>query len=232
MTAVVELAAIGRSFSGPPAVTAVQGVDLTIEKGEYLSIIGPSGSGKSTLLHLLGLLDRPSSGRYLLDGIDVSGLTDRRRTRLRGERIGFVFQAFHLLGGRTVLQNVELSMLYRPIRPRERIARARATLDRVGMGHRLEADPRTLSGGETQRVAIARALAAQPSLLLADEPTGNLDSGNAGSVLDLFDELHADGVTLVVITHNTEVSHWARRRVRIVDGTLTEVTPCGGAGAD
>jgi putative ABC transport system ATP-binding protein len=129
------------------------------------------------------------------------------------------------LGSRTVLQNVELSMLYHPIRRRERTARARATLDRVGMGHRLEADPRTLSGGETQRVAIARALAAGPSLLLADEPTGNLDTGNAGSVLDLFDELHADGVTLVVITHDTEVSHRAGRRVRIVDGALTEATP-------
>ncbi|PZF80984.1 ABC transporter ATP-binding protein [Jiangella anatolica] len=218
---------IGRVFAGPPRVEAVRDVDLSIGEGEYLSIIGPSGSGKSTLLHLLGLLDRPSHGTYLLDGVDVSTLSERRRTRVRGERIGFVFQAFHLLPHRTVLENVELAMLYQRTPRRQRTERARETLERVGLGHRLDFDPLTLSGGERQRVAIARALVARPSLLLADEPTGNLDSGNAASVLDLFDELHAEGLTLAVITHDDGVSARAQRRVRIVDGVMSDVATAG-----
>ncbi|SDU38715.1 putative ABC transport system ATP-binding protein [Jiangella alkaliphila] len=218
---VVEMSGVGRVYPGPPRVEAVRDVDLTIASGEYLSIIGPSGSGKSTLLHLLGLLDRPSHGVYRLDGVDVSTLSERRRTRVRGERIGFVFQAFHLLPHRSVLENVELAMIYLRVPRRDRTARATATLERVGLGHRLDFDPITLSGGERQRVAIARALVAQPSLLLADEPTGNLDSGNAASVLDLFDELHAEGLTLAVITHDDGVSARAQRRVRIVDGTVS-----------
>ncbi|WP_166348012.1 ATP-binding cassette domain-containing protein [Phytoactinopolyspora limicola] len=213
---------IQRSFPGPPEVEAVRDVNLRIMDGEYLSIVGPSGSGKSTLLHLLGLLDRPTAGTYRLDGVDVRSLSERRRSMLRGERIGFVFQAFHLLPYRTVLENVALSMLYRPISRRDRIDRARATLERVGLSHRLNFEPTTLSGGERQRVAIARALAAQPTLLLADEPTGNLDSGNADTVLDVFDKLHAEGLTLAVITHDVDVSYRADRRVRIADGTLTE----------
>lgn len=227
MPPVVEMTGVGRAFPGPPRVEAVRDVDLTIAEGEYLSIIGPSGSGKSTLLHLLGLLDRPSRGTYRLDGVDVSTLTERRRTRVRGERIGFVFQAFHLLPHRSVLENVELAMIYLRIPRKERTARARATLERVGLGHRLDFDPITLSGGERQRVAIARALVAQPSLLLADEPTGNLDSGNAASVLDLFDELHAEGLTLAVITHDDGVSARAQRRVRIVDGVMSDVAAAG-----
>ncbi|TDC53787.1 ABC transporter ATP-binding protein [Jiangella ureilytica] len=227
MPPVVEMTGVGRAFPGPPRVEAVRDVDLTIAEGEYLSIIGPSGSGKSTLLHLLGLLDRPSRGTYRLDGVDVSTLTERRRTRVRGERIGFVFQAFHLLPHRSVLENVELAMIYLRVPRKERTARARATLERVGLGHRLDFDPITLSGGERQRVAIARALVAQPSLLLADEPTGNLDSGNAASVLDLFDELHADGLTLAVITHDDGVSARAQRRVRIVDGVMSDVAAAG-----
>ncbi|WP_046767965.1 ABC transporter ATP-binding protein [Jiangella alkaliphila] len=215
------MSGVGRVYPGPPRVEAVRDVDLTIASGEYLSIIGPSGSGKSTLLHLLGLLDRPSHGVYRLDGVDVSTLSERRRTRVRGERIGFVFQAFHLLPHRSVLENVELAMIYLRVPRRDRTARATATLERVGLGHRLDFDPITLSGGERQRVAIARALVAQPSLLLADEPTGNLDSGNAASVLDLFDELHAEGLTLAVITHDDGVSARAQRRVRIVDGTVS-----------
>ena len=220
MPPVVEMTRVGRVFPGPPEVDAVREVNLTIDHGEYLSIVGPSGSGKSTLLHLLGLLDRPTHGVYRLDGVDVSTLPERRRTRLRGERIGFVFQAFHLLSHRSVLENVEMSMLYLPIPRRDRTARARATLDRVGLGHRVDFDPLTLSGGERQRVAIARALVARPSLLLADEPTGNLDTGTAASVLDLFDELHAEGLTLAVITHDDDVSRRAQRRVRIVDGAM------------
>ena len=227
MPPVVEMTGVGRAFPGPPRVEAVRDVDLTIAEGEYLSIIGPSGSGKSTLLHLLGLLDRPSHGTYRLDGVDVSTLSERRRTRVRGERIGFVFQAFHLLPHRSVLENVELAMIYLRIPRKERTARARATLERVGLGHRLDFDPVTLSGGERQRVAIARALVAQPSLLLADEPTGNLDSGNAASVLDLFDELHAEGLTLAVITHDDGVSARAQRRVRIVDGVMSDVAAVG-----
>ncbi|TDD65361.1 ABC transporter ATP-binding protein [Jiangella aurantiaca] len=221
------MSGIGRVYPGPPRVEAVRDVDLTIAPGEYLSIIGPSGSGKSTLLHLLGLLDRPSHGIYLLDGVDVGTLPERRRTRVRGERIGFVFQAFHLLPHRSVLENVELAMVYLRVPRKERTARATATLERVGLGHRLDFDPITLSGGERQRVAIARALVAQPSLLLADEPTGNLDSGNAASVLDLFDELHADGLTLAVITHDDGVSARAQRRVRIVDGVMSDVAAAG-----
>jgi putative ABC transport system ATP-binding protein len=213
---------VGRTFPGPPPVEALHPASLVIERGDYLSIVGPSGSGKSTLLHLLGLLDRPTAGRYELDGVDTTGMSDRHRTALRGQRIGFVFQSFHLLGHRTVVENVLLAMLYNRTPARDRHDRAVAALERVGLGHRLDATPTTLSGGERQRVAIARALVARPSLLLADEPTGNLDSRTSASVLDLFDELHADGLTLVVITHDGDVSERARRRVRITDGILRE----------
>ncbi|HEY6740137.1 MAG TPA: ABC transporter ATP-binding protein [Actinopolymorphaceae bacterium] len=211
---------ITRTFPGPPQVQALRRVDLTIGAGEYLSIVGPSGSGKSTLLHLLGLLDRPTTGTYILDGVDTSTLPERRRSVLRGERIGFVFQAFHLLDHRTVLENVALSMLYMGVRRRERLRRAAEALRRVGLGHRLEFSPTTLSGGERQRVAIARALVSGPRLLLADEPTGNLDSANATSILGVLDELNADGLTLAVITHDEHVSDRAQRQVRIVDGVL------------
>lgn len=219
---VVEMLGVGRSFPGPPEVHAVRDVNLTISDGEYLSIVGPSGSGKSTLLHLLGLLDRPTEGIYRLDGQDVSDHSEHQRARLRRTRVGFVFQAFHLLPHRSVLENVELSMLYRRMNRRERHERARETLERVGLGHRVDFDPTTLSGGERQRVAIARALAAEPSLLLADEPTGNLDSANADAALDVFDKLHAEGLTLAVITHDEHVSGRADRRVRITDGILSE----------
>ena len=222
MIPVVAMSGVGRSFPGPPEVHAVREVDLVIEPGEYLSIVGPSGSGKSTLLHLLGLLDRPTKGSYWLDGEDVSQLSERRRAVLRGERIGFVFQAFHLLPHRSVLENVALPMVYHRVPRRERVERSRAALERVGLGHRMEFDPSTLSGGERQRVAIARALVSEPSLLLADEPTGHLDSANAASILDLFDDLHAGGLTLAVITHDEGVSSRAQRRVHIVDGIMVE----------
>jgi putative ABC transport system ATP-binding protein len=222
---VVEMIGVGRTFPGPPQVHAVRDVDLTIGEGEYLSIVGPSGSGKSTLLHLLGLLDRPSIGTYRLDGVDVSELPEARRAELRGERIGFVFQAFHLLPHRSVLENVGLSMLYQRVPRRERVQRSQEALERVGLAHRVDFDPGTLSGGERQRVAIARALVAEPSLLLADEPTGNLDSDNVEAVLDLFDKLHTEGITVAVITHDDHVSARAGRRVRITDGTLSEAAP-------
>ena len=220
---VVEMTGIGRTFPGPPEVHAVREVDLTVRAGEYLSIVGPSGSGKSTLLHLLGLLDRPTGGSYKLDGVDVSGLPERRRAALRARRIGFVFQSFHLLAHRSVLENVALAMLYSRVPRRDRTARARVALERVRMSHRVDFGPSTLSGGERQRVAIARALVTEPSLLLADEPTGNLDTASAEGVLEVFDDLHSQGVTLVVITHNDEVSLRAQRQVRIVDGRLSEV---------
>jgi putative ABC transport system ATP-binding protein len=219
---VVELSAVSRSFAGPPAVHAVSDVDLVIEAGEYISIVGPSGSGKSTLLHVLGLLDQPTAGSYRLDGVDTSRMTEGELAAWRGRKIGFVFQAFHLLPHRTVLENVALAMVYTGVPRRERGDRARAALERVGLAHRVEFSPATLSGGERQRVAIARALVSGPSLLLADEPTGNLDSVTAGSILDLFDGLHDQGLTLAVVTHDDAVSRRAQRRVRTVDGHLRE----------
>jgi putative ABC transport system ATP-binding protein len=220
---VVELRGVAREFPGDPPVLALRPSDLRVDRGDYLSVVGPSGSGKSTLLHLLGLLDRPTSGEYLLDGEPTSAATEARRTALRGGRIGFVFQQFHLLPHRTVLDNVLLATLYSGVPRAERRARALAALDRVHLGHRLTFLPTTLSGGERQRVAVARAVVSSPGVLLADEPTGNLDTHNSAEVLDLFDELHADGLTLVVITHDDVVSARARRRVRIADGLLTEL---------
>lgn len=221
--AVIELAALTRAFPGDPPVEALHAADLRIERGEYVSIIGPSGSGKSTLLHILGLLDRPTSGEYLLDGVPTGTASEHERSALRGGRIGFVFQAFHLLPHRTVLDNVLLATLYSGVPRAERRDRALEALDRVHLSHRTAFLPTVLSGGERQRVAVARAVVAAPRVLLADEPTGNLDTTNSAGVLDLFDELHADGLTLVVITHDPAVSARAQRRVRISDGTLTEI---------
>lgn len=222
MAPVVSMVGVSRSFRGPPEVHAVREVDLTIGAGEYVSIVGPSGSGKSTLLHLLGLLDRPTSGTYWLDGDDTAALSEKRRAELRATRIGFVFQAFHLLGHRSVLENVTLPLVYGRVPRRERQERARRALERVGLSHRVDFDPATLSGGERQRVAIARALVSSPSLLLADEPTGNLDTSTASTILDLFDDLHADGLSLAVITHDEGVSRRAQRRVGLVDGVVRE----------
>ncbi len=222
MTPVIELTEIDRTFAADPPVRALKNVWLRVEKGEYLSIVGPSGSGKSTLLTTLGLLDRPDKGSYRLDGIETTELDDARRTALRGNRIGFVFQAFHLLAHRSAVDNVGLAELYQKGERRGRAQRAEAALQRVGLGHRTMFRPDRLSGGERQRVAIARALLGEPSLLLCDEPTGNLDKANTNAVLDLFDELRAQGVTLVVITHDEEVSMRADRRVRIDDGVLSD----------
>ncbi|MER5861887.1 ABC transporter ATP-binding protein [Kitasatospora sp. NPDC002040] len=219
---VIRLSGIGRSFAGDPPVTALHPTDLSVRQGEYLSVTGPSGSGKSTLLHLLGLLDTPSTGSYELDGIDTGGLRDRDRSTLRGRRIGFVFQSFHLLPHRTAEENVVLAQVYNRSPRAGRAEAAREALRLVGLGHRLDALPTTLSGGERQRVAIARALVNRPSLLLCDEPTGNLDSASAEAVLERFDELHAQGYTLVVITHDPNVAARAGRRVAIRDGVLAE----------
>ena len=223
--AVLSLRGIGRNYlSGEVEVAALADVDLTVGRGEYVSIVGPSGSGKSTLLNLLGLLDRPTSGSYLFEGLEVAGLDETARTAVRGRRIGFVFQAFHLLSHRTVVENVTLSMLYTGASSRERTERARAALAAVGLENRADFTPTRLSGGERQRVAIARAIVADPAVLLADEPTGNLDSKTSDAILGLFDGLRERGLTIVMITHDASVASRADRSVRIRDGYLTEVT--------
>lgn len=219
---VVELTQVTRVFPTEPPVHALRGVDLTVMPGDHLAIVGASGSGKSTLLNVLGLLDRPTAGTYLLDGIDTAGLSDRQRAGVRGRRIGFVFQSFHLLSHRPVEENVMLAELYRGESRSGRYDRAVEALERVGLGHRIGFLPTRLSGGERQRVAIARALVGRPSLLLCDEPTGNLDSENTQSVLGLFDQLRDQGLTIVVITHDADVAAHARRHFRMVDGRLTE----------
>jgi putative ABC transport system ATP-binding protein len=222
MTApVVELTDVTKAY---PGVVALRGVNLRVERGEYVAIVGPSGSGKSTMLNVLGLLDRPTAGEYRLDGEATSGSTAERRTAVRARRIGFVFQAFHLLARRTALENVLLPMLYNGADRAGREERARAALERVGLGHRLGFHPPTLSGGERQRVAVARAIVSRPALLLADEPTGNLDRSTAAQILTLLEELHADGLSVMMITHDEHLARRASRRLRIADGRLEEVS--------
>jgi putative ABC transport system ATP-binding protein len=221
---VIELRGLERTYPGPPPVRALRPADLVIEAGDYVAVTGPSGSGKSTLLHLLGLLDTPTGGSYLLDGLDTSMLADKDRSALRGRRIGVVFQAFHLLPYRTAVENVLLAQLYNQTPRAARLQAAAAALEAVGLGNRLDALPVTLSGGECQRVAIARALVNSPALVLCDEPTGNLDSANALALMGLLDELNAAGYTVVVITHDPAVAGHASRTVAISDGLLTERT--------
>ncbi len=220
---IVELRDVTRSFPGPPEVQALKQVNLSVSSGDYLSIVGPSGSGKSTMLNLLGLLDRPSVGEYYLSGELTAQLDETERANVRATTIGFVFQAFHLLPHRSVLDNVLLPMLYSGIPRAERESRAHDALRRVGLSHRVGFSPGTLSGGERQRVAVARAVVSSPRLLLADEPTGNLDHGTSGEVMELFEELNEDGLTLVVITHDDAIARRAHRKVRIADGRLSEV---------
>ena len=219
---VVELRAVSRTYGADPPVQALREVDLVVARGDAIAIVGPSGSGKSTLLNIVGCLDRETSGEYLMDGIDVGSLDEDGRAALRGQRIGFIFQTFNLLAHRTAIENVMLAEVYLG-RPREgRCERAMAALERVGIGDRAGFLPTRMSGGQQQRVAIARALLGEPSLLLCDEPTGNLDSVNTASALELFDELGADGMTILVITHDSDVAARMPRRTRIVDGQLTE----------
>lgn len=201
---------------------ALRDIDLDIEQGEYVSIVGASGSGKTTLMHILGCMDTPTSGQYVLGGRDVGALDADALARIRGREIGFVFQSFRLSPDLTALQNVALPLLFRGMARRERERYAAAALERVGLAHRMQHRPDMLSGGQQQRVAIARAVCAQPSVLLADEPTGNLDPASAREVLALFDELHDAGHTLVLITHDNTVAGRAHRRVTIEDGRLTE----------
>jgi putative ABC transport system ATP-binding protein len=213
------------------SVPALRGVSLTIAAGDYVAVIGPSGSGKSTLMHLLGGLDRPTGGRLVIGGRDVTTLTAPELATLRNETIGFVFQAFHLLPRTSAVDNVALPLVYRGIGARQRRERAAAMLGRVGLGHRLHHRPNQLSGGEQQRVAIARALVTDPAVLLADEPTGNLDTATGEAVLELLEQLNAEsGVALVMVTHDQEVAARARRQVAVRDGVIRSDTVRTGAG--
>ncbi|MCZ7460635.1 ABC transporter ATP-binding protein [Streptomyces sp. WMMC940] len=221
---VIHLVGAGLTYDGPPPVTALRPCDLVVRRGEFVTVVGPSGAGKSTLLNIIGLLDTPTQGTLWLDGLDTGRLRDSERTALRGHRLGFVFQSFHLLPHRPAWENVALALVYRGTSRRERGQKAKETLARVGLAHRVDALPSTLSGGERQRVAIARALVGQPSLLLCDEPTGNLDTSTALSILELLRTLHADGMTVVVITHDPTVAATGERTITIRDGELTEGT--------
>jgi putative ABC transport system ATP-binding protein len=218
---VIEARGLERTYElGEARVEALRGVDVTVRAGEYVAISGPSGSGKSTLMHILGLLERPSAGTYRLDGTDTAGLDDDRLAVLRNRTIGFVFQAFHLIAGDSALENVAAPLVYRGARRAERLAAARAALGRVGLGERMAHAPSRLSGGERQRVAIARALVGHPALLLADEPTGNLDSVAGADVLALLEELVADGLTVIVVTHDPAVAERTQRVLRFADGQV------------
>jgi len=217
---VVSFDDVGKTYPGPPPVTALHGCTTRILPGEYVAVQGRSGAGKSTFLNIVGLLDRPTDGRYLLDGIDTSALHERDRTRLRGGSIGFVFQSFHLLPYRSALENVQLGLTYKGTRRGARAALAADALARVGLEHKLHSLPSALSGGEKQRVAVARALATSPRLLLCDEPTGNLDTTTTAEVMSVIASLHRDGQTVVVITHDDAVAAMAQRILQLSDGTL------------
>jgi len=219
----IELHEVSRRYGSDPPVDALRGVELTVARGEWLAVVGPSGSGKSTLLNILGCLDRQTSGTYSFDGIDVAELDDDQRAGLRSRAIGFVFQSFHLLPHRSVLENVMIAEVYRGRSREGRAERALAALERVHLANRAGFLPTRLSGGERQRVAIARALTGSPELLLCDELTGNLDSATAASILDLIEGLGGDaGPTIVMITHDLDVATRAGRQVRIIDGVLSE----------
>jgi putative ABC transport system ATP-binding protein len=218
---VIRTRALARTYlRGAIAVPVLEAVDLELAEGEWLAVLGPSGSGKSTLLNILGLLDRPDAGVYELAGEDVSDLGDTRRAELRNRRIGFVFQSFNLLPRTSALENVAAPLLYRGIRRADRLARARRALERVGLADRMDYDPGQLSGGQLQRVAVARALVGEPALLLADEPTGNLDSRSGAEVMELFAALHQAGTTVLMITHDPTVAARAQRRLVLDAGRL------------
>jgi ABC-type lipoprotein export system ATPase subunit len=216
----VRLAGIGRRYGATAPVVAVDDVDLEVYAGECVAIVGASGSGKTTLLNIIGCLDRPTSGSYWLNGLDVANLSDRQRAGLRSHDMGFVFQSFHLLAYRTVLENVTMAEVYGRRSRAGRLDRARAALEAVGLEGRSDSLPTTLSGGQRQRVAIARALVNGPRLLLCDEPTGNLDSLSTTGLLELLTGLHGAGLTIIMITHDAGVAAWAQRQVRIVDGKI------------
>jgi putative ABC transport system ATP-binding protein len=224
---VLELVDVVKEYPGDPPVVALAGVDLRVDQGDLVAIVGPSGSGKSTLLHVMGTLERPSGGAVRIAGEDTSTMSDPQLSGLRARRLGFVFQQFFLLDGLSVLDNVADGLLYRGGRLSERRLLAQAAIERVGLGHRMGHRPNQLSGGEQQRTAIARALAGRPALVMADEPTGNLDSMTGASILELLRELHDEGTTIVVITHDHEVAAAMERRVEIKDGRITGDSPTG-----
>jgi putative ABC transport system ATP-binding protein len=220
---VIQLQGISKRYRlGDQEYPALESIDLTINRNEYVALTGASGSGKSTLMNLVGCLDTPTEGRYSLDGIEVAGLDDEALARVRNRKIGFVFQNFYLMARMSSLDNVAQPLIYRGIAPSQRRERAAVALQRVGLGDRMKHKPNELSGGQRQRVAVARALVGRPELLLADEPTGNLDSRTAKEIMDLFSQLHADGQTVIVVTHDPGVAACCKRVVRLHDGHIAE----------
>ncbi len=221
MAPIVQFEAVRKTYRmGPVTVEALRGVSFGVQAGEYISIMGPSGCGKSTLLNLLGCLDRPSAGQYFLGGEDVSGMDDDALSLVRGSRLGFVFQSYNLIQQLTVLENIEVPLYYQGWGEQESRQRAQELAGQVGLGSRLEHKPFELSGGQQQRVAIARALVNNPLVLLADEPTGNLDSASGAEILGLFDELNRQGTTLILVTHDPSISSHSRRAIRLCDGSI------------
>ena len=220
----IELREVTKQYPGSPPVTALDRVSVRISRGEMVAVVGPSGSGKSTMLHVMGTLDNPTGGSVLIEGIDTSALDDNRLAAIRGRRVGFVFQRFFLLAGVPVIDNVADGLLYTGVTRPQRREAAEAVLERVGLGARMWHRPEQLSGGETQRVAVARALVHDPAFVLADEPTGNLDSAASQSIIDLFSSLHDEGRTIIVITHNESIASVMPRRLQILDGRLERDT--------
>ena len=221
---VLELREVVKSYAGSPPIQALRGVDLSVDRGELVAVVGPSGSGKSTMLNMMGALDRPTTGQVLVEGRSLSELSDRRVSSLRGRRIGFVFQQFHLIGGLSAVENVATGLLYQGVSKRKRRQRAIDLLHTVGLGERLQNKPNQLSGGERQRVAIARALLGDPAIVLADEPTGNLDSKTSVEIVQLLHDLHDQGSRIVLITHDRDLAAELPRTVSLLDGLVSSDT--------